>query len=168
MPTYTCTTSTTLLTQPQRQSLARAITAAHHEITGAPAFFAQVLFHRLDPACHFIGGEPARDDALFIEGRIRDGRGPETIRTLIERLIEEAATIAGVPKSAVWVYIQDMPSEQMAASCREPARSRRGSNDCNGMARREGRRVRGRDADGCAAVMQTTRPALTSAARSPR
>ena len=102
------------LSQQQRQSLARAITAAHHEITGAPAFFAQVLFHRLDPACHFIGGDPARDDALFIEGRIRDGRGPETIRALIERLIDEAATVAGVPKSAIWVYIQDMPFEQMA------------------------------------------------------
>ncbi|WP_288351979.1 tautomerase family protein [uncultured Marinobacter sp.] len=44
MPTYTVTVANLSLSQQQKSQIAEAITTAHSTQTGAPRFFAQVLF----------------------------------------------------------------------------------------------------------------------------
>lgn len=44
MPTYTVTVANLSLSQQQKSKIAEAITTAHSTQTGAPRFFAQVLF----------------------------------------------------------------------------------------------------------------------------
>ena len=45
MPTYTVTVANFSLTAGQESGIATAITESHHANTGAPGFFAQVLFN---------------------------------------------------------------------------------------------------------------------------
>jgi phenylpyruvate tautomerase PptA (4-oxalocrotonate tautomerase family) len=114
MPTYTCQAATGLLDQGRRAAVARAITTAHAEVTGAPAYFAQVLFQEIPQGCHFIGGEPLGHDHLFVHGRIRAGRPPELRRELIRRLVADVATAAGLAPFGVWVYLLELPAGAMA------------------------------------------------------
>ena len=48
MPTYRVITANLAMTQEQEAEIAAAITRAHHESTGAPAYFAQVFFSPID------------------------------------------------------------------------------------------------------------------------
>jgi phenylpyruvate tautomerase PptA (4-oxalocrotonate tautomerase family) len=58
MPTYTWAAARGLLSAAQKSAIAAAITAAHAEITGASAYFAQVIFRDVNEGGHFIGGRP--------------------------------------------------------------------------------------------------------------
>ncbi|GJD95862.1 tautomerase family protein [Methylobacterium iners] len=114
MPTYTCQAAPALLTSSRRTALARAITMAHAEVTGAPAYFAQVIFQEVADGSHFIGGAPLTDDHLFVYGRIRAGRPAQMRRALIERLVADVAAAAAVPPFSVWVYLLELPASAMA------------------------------------------------------
>lgn len=114
MPTYTCHASASLLTSTRKAGIAHAITAAHAEVTGAPAYFAQVIFQEVAIGSHFIGGAPLAHDHLFVYGRIRAGRPPETRRALIERLVADVAAAGEMPSFSVWVYLLELPASAMA------------------------------------------------------
>jgi phenylpyruvate tautomerase PptA (4-oxalocrotonate tautomerase family) len=114
MPTYTCTAAVGLLSPDQKQAIAAAVTGAHSQITGAPASFAQVLFHDVAEGDHFIGGKALRHDHVFIEGRIRAGRSVVDRTTLLERLIEDVAAATALPSFSVWVYLHELPPAAMA------------------------------------------------------
>ncbi len=47
MPTYTCIAAAGLLDSKQKSAIARVVTLAHAEITGAPTHFAQVFFQEV-------------------------------------------------------------------------------------------------------------------------
>ena len=55
MPTYTVTVANLSLTTEQENSIAEAITESHHVNTGAPGFFAQVLFNAVAGEKFFRG-----------------------------------------------------------------------------------------------------------------
>jgi phenylpyruvate tautomerase PptA (4-oxalocrotonate tautomerase family) len=74
MPTYFCTTLEGRLTAEQKGKIAGEITRVHCEVTGAPSFFAQVIFDEVKPGNYFMGGAPLKHDQLFIYGHIRSGR----------------------------------------------------------------------------------------------
>ena len=74
MPTYYCTTLEGRLTAEQKSGIAGEITRVHCEVTGAPSFFAQVIFREVKPGNYFMGGAPLKHDQLFIYGHIRSGR----------------------------------------------------------------------------------------------
>ncbi len=74
MPTYVVTAITGRLSQEQKSSLAASITKIHCSATGAPAYFAQVLFNDVPEGDYFIGGKPLTGDILFVHGEIRAGR----------------------------------------------------------------------------------------------
>lgn len=114
MPTYTCQAAVGLLDQDRKAAVARAITTAHAEVTGAPAYFAQILFQDITVGSHFIGGAPLSHDHLFVHGRIRAGRPPELRRALIERLVADVGTAAGLAPFSVWVYLLELPAGAMA------------------------------------------------------
>ena len=113
MPTYTCTAAAGLLSPQHKSTVARAITLAHAEITGAPTHFAQVIFQEVPDGDHFIGGVPLGHDHLFVYGRIRDGRSAVDRKALIKRLTADVGEAAGLDRFAVWVYLLELPAAAM-------------------------------------------------------
>ena len=113
MPTYTCTARAGLLDDRQRSAIARAVPRAHAEVTGAPTYFAQVLFEQVAEGNHFIGGVPLAHDHVFLHGRIRAGRSSELRETLIRRLTTDVAAAAGLEPFAIWVYLLELPAAAM-------------------------------------------------------
>jgi len=113
MPTYTVTTANLRLTPTQESEIAATITEAHHQNTGAPGFFAQVLFTALPEQKHYIGGKPNRTQHIFIHGLIRAGRSAAAKTGLIQQITLKAQEISGVGAEDIWVYVQDIPPEQM-------------------------------------------------------
>ena len=73
MPTYTVTSANVSLTAAQESEIAAGITEAHHQNTGAPGFFAQVLFVKIPPGKHCIGGKICQASHMFVHGLIRAG-----------------------------------------------------------------------------------------------
>jgi phenylpyruvate tautomerase PptA (4-oxalocrotonate tautomerase family) len=114
MPTYTCTTARGLLSAGQKSAIAAAVTEAHGEITGAPAYFAEVIFQEVNEGDHFIGGRPLGHDHIFVYGQIRAGRSGAVRKALMKRLVEDVAVAAGVETYSVWVYLQELPPAAMA------------------------------------------------------
>lgn len=113
MPTYTCTALAGLLDTRRKQDVARAVTLAHCELTGAPTHFAQVLFEDAVPGNIFVGGSPLAHDHLFLHGRIRAGRPAGLRDGLIRRLAADVAAAAGVDRFGVWVYLLELPPAAM-------------------------------------------------------
>ena len=110
MPTYVCTTRPGLLDDIQRTAIAGAISRAHEAATGAPAFFAQVVF---DERPHrFIGGAPA-DTHVMVRGDIRAGRSVAQRTSLAQTIAREVAAIAQVPATDIWVYLNELAPTDM-------------------------------------------------------
>jgi phenylpyruvate tautomerase PptA (4-oxalocrotonate tautomerase family) len=114
MPTYTVTVANLSLTTEQENSIAGAITESHHVNTGAPGFFAQVLFNAVAAGKHFIGGKISRTPHVFVLGLIRAGRSADAKSNLIKDIAKRVGQIAGLRSEDVWVYLQDIPASQMA------------------------------------------------------
>jgi phenylpyruvate tautomerase PptA (4-oxalocrotonate tautomerase family) len=113
MPTYTVTTANLTLTPAQESAIAAAITDAHHDNTGAPGFFAQVLFVALPERKHYIGGKLNKIPHIFVHGLIRAGRNADAKAGLIREITSNAREVSGVGAEDIWVYVQDIPAEQM-------------------------------------------------------
>jgi phenylpyruvate tautomerase PptA (4-oxalocrotonate tautomerase family) len=101
------------LTVRQEADIAAAITRSHHENTGAPAFFAQVIFNEIAAGKHYIGGKAYSARHLFVQGLIRAGRSAEAKAALIKEIAAKVQAIAGIAPEDIWVYIQDIPATQM-------------------------------------------------------
>lgn len=114
MPTYTVTAPEGRLTPAHKQAVAKAITHTHHTVTGAPTYFAQVIFVDVKPGNYFIGGAPLEGDQVFVHGQIRAGRSAEDKDKLISNLLQAVAQAAGALNREVWVYILDLVPRQMA------------------------------------------------------
>ena len=55
MPTYFCMSTNGRLTSEQKNKIAGEITRIHAEVTGAPSFFAQVIFNDVQPgSCSWV------------------------------------------------------------------------------------------------------------------
>ncbi len=113
MPTYTCTAAEGLLNENHKSRIAMTITTAHADVKGAPAYFAQVIFQKVPPGDHFIGGRPLAHDHVFVYGRIRGGRSAVDRKALIHRITDEVARIAGLPDFSVWTYLLELPAAAM-------------------------------------------------------
>lgn len=113
MPTYRVALANLTLKSDQRSRLAEAITLAHHQCTGAPGYFAQVIFEQVETEAHFIGGRPNTATHVFVHGLIRGGRDAKTKHDLMARIAGEATAITGVGAEDVWVYLQDLEATQM-------------------------------------------------------
>lgn len=114
MPTYFCTTSSGRLVAGQKARIAGEITRIHSEITGAPGFFAQVIFHEVNLGDWFMGGAPLTREQIFVYGHIRTGRAAVD-KTRMIKLMAEAVALAARAEShrAVWVYLNELPPRQM-------------------------------------------------------
>ena len=114
MPTYVVTTSAGRLSSQQKSDLAASITRIHCSATGAPAYFAQVLFNDVPEGNYFIAGKPLVGDIVFVHGEIRAGRNLDTKQRIILDILEDTARIAQMEKSNIQIYIADLPAKQIA------------------------------------------------------
>lgn len=114
MPTYVVTAATGRLSKQQKNEIAACITNIHCSVTGAPAYFAQVLFNDVPEGNYFVAGKPLSADILFIHGQIRAGRSLETKQNMIFQILESTAKISAMDQSSIQVYIADFPGEQIA------------------------------------------------------
>jgi phenylpyruvate tautomerase PptA (4-oxalocrotonate tautomerase family) len=112
MPSYRVTATKGTLCPEHKAKLARAITAAHSDITGADAFFAQVMFHDLESSDFFLGGTPVEGQQIFVHAFIRV-RPLELEEKLIGRLLASTIETTGLPSRFIWVYVSDLPKELM-------------------------------------------------------
>lgn len=114
MPTYFCTTLEGRLTAEQKSRIAGEITRIHCEVTGAPSFFAQVIFQEVKPGNYFMGGVPLKHDQLFVYGHIRGGRAAVDKSRMIALMAKAVGEAANVESSrSVWVYVGELPARQM-------------------------------------------------------
>ena len=114
MPTYTVTTLEGCLDDEKRSKIAREITRVHNETTGAPTYFAQVIFIEVAPGKYFVGGMPLHGQQVFVNGQIRAGRSTESKDALISQMLAAVARAARLPGNNIWVYITDLIPRQMA------------------------------------------------------
>jgi phenylpyruvate tautomerase PptA (4-oxalocrotonate tautomerase family) len=113
MPTYLCTIPAGSLAAAQKGAIAKAITRVHSEVTGAPGFFAEVIFKEVSAGDWFIGGEPLAGEQIFVHGNIRGGRPPEMRHALIARLAAEVGQAARLPAHAIWIYLSELQPRAM-------------------------------------------------------
>jgi phenylpyruvate tautomerase PptA (4-oxalocrotonate tautomerase family) len=113
MPTYTFTSVEGTLDAPKRAKIASAITRIHSETTGAPTYFAQVIFTEVAPDCYFVGGSPLKGQQVFVNGQIRGGRSAETKDSLIAQITAAVAEASKLANRNVWVYITELVPRQM-------------------------------------------------------
>ena len=114
MPTYVVTAAAGRLSQQQKNDLAASITRIHCAVTGAPAYFAQVLFNDVAEGNYFIAGKPLSEDIVFIHGQIRSGRGLDIKQRIILEMLEATAAIAEMERSYVQIYLVELPAKQIA------------------------------------------------------
>jgi phenylpyruvate tautomerase PptA (4-oxalocrotonate tautomerase family) len=113
MPTYTVKSANLTLSKDQEAGIAAAITRAHHESTGAPAYFAQTIFANIGSGRHYIGGKAYAAPHLFVHGLIRAGRSADAKAKLIKGIAASVHAIAGIGAEDIWIYIQEISATQM-------------------------------------------------------
>ncbi len=114
MPTYTISAPAGRLTGTQKSQLAREVTRAHQQQTGAQTFFAQVMFVDVPASNWFVGGSPIDEQQIFIHGQVRSGRSPEVKRALLVQLVDIVAAVSAFPRNKVWGYLVELPPSHMA------------------------------------------------------
>ena len=113
MATYSVYFAGISLTTHQKFTIAQAITKIHADITGADAYFAQVIFKQLDQHDCFIGGVLLDEPHIFLSGQIRLGRTAQLKRQLLVELeiaIQRASKLAS---HHIWAYIDELAPDQM-------------------------------------------------------
>ncbi len=114
MPTYACSTAAGRLTPAQKTDIVRCISTVHHEETGAPRYLVQVIFYEVASGNHYIAGELARPDQIWIRGDLRSGRTEVQKGKILRRILQGVAKSAAAAEEAVWVYLSDIPATNIA------------------------------------------------------
>lgn len=114
MPTYVCTAVAGRLTPVQKAEIVRSITAIHHEETGAPRYFVQVIFHDIAPDSHYVAGRLAPAGQIWVRGDIREGRTEEQKSRMLRRIMQDVSSASGAAEDTVWVYLSDIPAKDIA------------------------------------------------------
>jgi phenylpyruvate tautomerase PptA (4-oxalocrotonate tautomerase family) len=113
MPTYVCYAHRGEITVEQKSEIAAGIARIHSRFTGAPVAFSQCVFRSLEPDEHFIGVRPAPGNGVFVVGHIRAGRSNSAKNHILVGITELLTRVLTVPESVVWVYLNDVASNDM-------------------------------------------------------
>ncbi len=114
MPTYTCTSAEGRLSAEPKSRIASENTRIHAEVTGAPSYFAQVIFSEVASGNWFMGGVPVAHDHIFVYGHIRSGRAAVDKTRMIRLMADAIRAAANVDSTrAVWVYLNELQPRQM-------------------------------------------------------
>lgn len=112
MPTYVCSVRPGLLNDAQKSEIAKAITRNHHEATGAPTYFVQVVIDEKATAERYLGGEPASGH-IWIRADIRSGRTIEQRSNLMLAIMRDVSRISGVDETSTWIYLCNIEPTDM-------------------------------------------------------
>lgn len=112
MPTYVITAKPQLLTETQKDHIAKFITQTHVKITGAPGYFVQVVFQNEDCRRYVCGKNS--DSQIWIRGDIRSGRTVEQRKQLIGELVDGVSRLANVAKADIWIFLNNLEPTDMA------------------------------------------------------
>jgi phenylpyruvate tautomerase PptA (4-oxalocrotonate tautomerase family) len=113
MPTYIVKYSNFKLSPKEKKLIANGITKTHSKCTGANTFFAQVIFQKNEKNSHYMGGKLVKNKEIFLNGQIRSGRTSQVKKKLILKLREVLIKSTKLNKDFIWVYLEDLPSQQM-------------------------------------------------------
>ncbi|GJH30018.1 tautomerase family protein [Caballeronia novacaledonica] len=113
MPTYIVSATQNLLTPDHKRKVAKEITHAHSQATGAQSFFAQVTFTEIPSGSHFMGGVQIDTPQVFVHGHIRAGRTEEQKRRLLGDITESIHVATSIEKRFLWTYISELPPTNM-------------------------------------------------------
>lgn len=98
---------------PAKRAIAKEVTRAHSETTGANTFFAQVIFNNAQPDDWYMGGAPLEGRQIFVSGQIRGGRTPALKGKLLLALRDAIVSQSGVGNHEMWVYLTELPPANM-------------------------------------------------------
>ena len=113
MPVYIVYVSAGRFSPEVKGAVARAITNAHRDLTGTPHFLAQVSFQEQERGNVFLGGVPQGGYTIFVHGHHRLGRPADLKHRLAAKIVDDIAKAASVEKRHIWLYIDEMPANQM-------------------------------------------------------
>ena len=114
MPIYVCTAALGRLTPVQKTEIAQSITAIYHEVTGAPRYMVQVIFHDVAPGNHYVAGRPAPADQILIRCDTRSGKTNTQKSQMLRRIMQDVARVGGAAEDAVSVLLCELPAANIA------------------------------------------------------
>ena len=113
MPSYVFTTALDLGPE-VRAKIVESVTSIHNIEAKAPRYFVQVIFNKVEPGSIYIGGEPASPEHMWVRADIRSGRTNEQKSRMLKRIMRETGNILKVSEEVIWVYICDVPADNIA------------------------------------------------------
>ncbi|WP_339621994.1 hypothetical protein [uncultured Marinobacter sp.] len=60
-----------------------------------------------------MGGRVNTAPQVYVHGLVREGRSIEIKQALMSQMLEEIAQIGEISAEDVWIYLQDIPANQM-------------------------------------------------------
>ena len=108
MPTYVCYTHPDQVNAAAKAKIAAGIAQIHHRCTGAPIAFTQCVFRDLGPDEHFIGGQPAPGNGVWVYGHIRAERTTAVRHDIMVGIRDLLIDVLKIPDSVVWVYLNEL------------------------------------------------------------
>ena len=113
MATYSVYYAGISLNTHQKFTLAQKITKIHADVTGAEAYFAQVIFKELDLHDCFIGGVLLDEPHIFLSGQIRNGRSEQIKKQLIVEIEIAIQKITALASHQIWAYLDELAPSLM-------------------------------------------------------
>jgi len=111
MPFYQFTVPEGSATAQKKAEVAAAFTAAHAEVTGAPAKYVNCSFTEVPAGSIFAGGHAV--EAGRMVGIIRQGRTEEVKRALIQALADAWVSVTGEPAAEIALFLHEVPGYQV-------------------------------------------------------
>ncbi len=109
MPVYSCSTPLTLCAE-TRRAIAKEFTRIHHEFTGAPEPFVNIVFLDLPYGSHYLAGE-VRENGTLINAIVRAGRSLETRQALLKSLSGAWSHLTGQPERKLVIRVEEADAE---------------------------------------------------------
>ncbi len=113
MATYSVYYAGISLNTHQKFTLAQKITKIHADVTGAEAYFAQVIFKELDLHDFFIGGVLLDQPHIFLSGQIRLGRSEQIKKQLLVEIEIAIQMTVKLASHQIWVYLDELSPSLM-------------------------------------------------------
>ena len=114
MPTYVCYAHPDQVTAAAKVQIAVGIARIHHRFgrsTRSPSLSA--YFEILGPDEHFIGGQPAPGNGVWVYGHIRAERTNSVRNHIMVGIRDLLTQVLKIPESVVWVYLNELAHTDM-------------------------------------------------------
>ena len=109
MPFYQFTVTTGSISAQRKAEIARAVTATHCEVTGAPKDYVSCAFVEVPPGNLFLAGKAEAGTRMV--GLIRR-RSEALKKELLVKLAQAWSSATGEPITAVVMFLVDIPGYQ--------------------------------------------------------